>query len=432
MPAGSVCDVEVSGTEEVISLSGVLFGDVWLCSGQSNMEQSMANIMNATIEIANSAPYTNIRYMEVANSHSLESDDDVDVSLSIPWSDSSAATLKDMSAICYLFARNIQDMMQAEGDDPVPLGMVDSDWGGTPIESWSSQETLDVCDARAECTEEYPQRCDSRLWNAMINPLKRNAVKGFLWYQGESNGGVHRDIYNCTFPALIDSWRQEFSANSATAEDALFGFVQLAQWRPNQLANGIPVIRWHQTVDQGFVPNEQMSNVFMASSLDTYDPKQEGYPGGIHSRYKQIVAERLAVAGMNVAYGYTAPYIPTGPFPSSAVLDPQTMQLTITYDTTFSYNNQEISGFYVCTQRADLCDAIGNVALWAEIEKASVAQKDDRTITIDLDSYAGQNVLSVSYAWRETPVTEYLGLPIYGNQGFLLPSPPWKKTILMN
>ena len=179
--------------------------------------------------------------------------------------------------------------------------------------SWTNTEVLDACDVPAGpepcsicegCVGE--QFCYSVLWNAMINPLKRNFVKGFLWYQGETNGGYggylgfNRDYYQCTFPTMIDSWRYEFSLHSMTDEAAPFGFVQLASWRPDTIEASFPVIRWHQTADHGFVPNEEMENVFMAVSLDTYDDKED-YPGNLHTRYKQIVAERLAVAVLSIA-----------------------------------------------------------------------------------------------------------------------------------
>ena len=351
----------------MISLSDILYGDVWICSGQSNMEQNMGNIINSTEEIAASAKYDMIRYMVVANTASENLDDDADIKIQVPWSDSASPNLRSMSAVCYLFARNIQSMLVSEGGDLLPLGMVDSDWGGTRIEAWSSQDALDTCDVPQDsCDEDHAQNCHSRLWNSMMNPLKRNAVKGFLWYQGEANEGYNRDLYNCTFPAMIESWRQEFSQHSATSKTAPFGFVQLASWRPESLAAGVPVIRWHQTADVGVVPNDIMENVFMSSPLDTYDSK-EGYPGGIHPRYKQIVAERLAVAGMSVAYQYQAPYAPYGPVPSTSVFDQQKMTHVIYYDSPFTYTNTEISGFYACTNNAQECDQGGQVDTWQEI-----------------------------------------------------------------
>jgi sialate O-acetylesterase len=71
------------------------------------------------------------------------------------------------------------------------------------------------------------KNCNSYLWNAMINPLKRIQLKGFLWYQGESNGGYNRDLYQCSFPTMIDSWREEFTAHAGVPPLAPFGFVQV-------------------------------------------------------------------------------------------------------------------------------------------------------------------------------------------------------------
>jgi len=425
------CNVEVSGGGDVISLTNVLYGDVWICSGQSNMEQTMTNIMNASEEIEMSSSYKTIRYMVVKNAATSETSDTLDIELQVPWSDPSSPNLWGMSAVCFLFARNIQDMMQAEGDPVVPLGMVDSDWGGTPIEAWSTQETLDMCDIPTQnCNEESPQNCNSRLYNAMINPLKKNAVKGFLWYQGESNGNKNRDKYNCTFPAMIDSWRQEFSSNSATSKTAAFGFVQLASFKADSISAAFPVIRWHQTADMGLVPNDRMDNVFMASPLDTYDPK-EGYPGGIHPRYKQIVGERLAVAGMSVAYKYNEPYAPYGPFPSSFKIEVGDAIL-INYDSPIVYNeNAEISGFYVCTDTAEACDSGLTVSNWVEVAKEDVNMEDDHLISINMQKVdAPGATISLAHIWRETPVKEYLGLPLYGGEPFHLPSPPWKTTFI--
>ena len=165
---------------------------------------------------------------------------------------------------------------------------METDWGGTNIEAWSDPAALAECGAGGKCNEDAPQRCDSRLWNAMVEPLQRNSVAGFLWYQGESNSGMSngRDLYNCTFPAMVRSWRQHFSDNSATSPSAPFGFVQLAALAENSINAGFPVIRWHQTADMGYVPNSALPDVFMAVAMDTFDPK-EGYPGGIHPRQKQ-------------------------------------------------------------------------------------------------------------------------------------------------
>ena len=432
-PAGTVCELQVTDGSEDIVLRDIMHGDIWLCSGQSNMEQSMANIMNATEEIAASTGFTSIRFTVVQNAVSADPDPDMDVPLQQPWADSSdSAALSGMSAVCFLFARSLQEEWAALGQPPVPLGLVDSDWGGTPLEAWAPPGSLDTCGAGGDCcgcSDDYPNHCPARLYNAMIGPLTRVALKGFLWYQGEANTNMNnnRDLYNCTFPALIDSWRQEFSADSATAPDAPFGFVQLASWRPDSLDAGFPVIRWHQTADMGYVPNARMEKVFMASPLDTYDSK-EGYPGNIHTRYKQIVGERLALAGLHVAYGESA-FRPYGPLPAEVTLQEEKQQITVRYDYSIVFDNTEISGFYACNLEPWRCDDMTSLTRWVEVNKEAVTQVDEKTLTISVE-FSASKVFSLAYLWRETPVKSYLGLPVYGATHRSLPSPPWKKACL--
>ena len=264
----------------------------------------------------------------------------------------------------------------------------------------------------------------------MIHPLARVALKGFLWYQGEANAGFNRDIYNCTFPAMIDAWRELFSTNSNTAPDAPFGFVQLASWRPDNMDAGFPVIRWHLTADYGYVPNDRLQNVFMASPLDTYDDKG-GYPGGIHPRYKQIVGERLAIAGMDVAYGMSLSPSPYGPLPSDVALDSGNQLITVLYVDNIVYDNTEISGFYVCQDNPTNCDSTNRLDNWIEVPREAVSQVNSNTLSINLE-FNADVVFSLAYAWRETPVKRYLGLPVYADDVYSLPSPPWKMKCFDN
>ena len=118
-----------------------------------------------------------------------------------------------------------------EGITPPPIGLVSSEWGGSPIEAWSPPGVLDVCGDHLDHNLEKPHHNEHSLWNGMVNPLKWNTMKGFIWYQGErnSNQKYHRDKYQCTFPAMIEAWRQEFSQHSSTYSAAPFGFVQLGK-----------------------------------------------------------------------------------------------------------------------------------------------------------------------------------------------------------
>ena len=288
---GAVCDIQIVGGDEEVGLKKVLFGDVWFCSGQSNMALSMNRIENATEEIAASARYTDIRYSIVKRQAMPEEQDDA--ILVIPWSSPDDADhLAYMSATCFLFARYIYDQLG------VPIGLVDSAVGGTHIEAWSNTNALNECEIPNHIDEEHPNNSNSYLWNSMVAPFRRMTLKGFLWYQGESNMGYNQDKYNCTFPALIDTWREEFSARSSSQADSPFGFVQLSTIKFGTESLSFSHIRHHQTADYDFVPNQRMQNVFMAVAVDTYDEEN-----GIHPRYKQVIGERLGITGMNVAYG---------------------------------------------------------------------------------------------------------------------------------
>jgi len=423
-PAWTNCFIEMIGTD--LAIGDVLYGDLWICSGQSNMEMQMWAVYNSSEEIAYSSIYEDrIRYATVELQTLTEADDDFNQLMKYPWAPASdSKALQFMSAVCFLTGRSMFDAVD------VPMGLVASSWGGTPVEAWNPQETLDSCGVPDHVDEEYPQWTNTALWSGMINPLKRASVKGFLWYQGESNAAYNRDLYSCTFPGMISAWRTEFEQNSFTEAQAPFGFVQIAMWREGIMDNGFPVIRWHESADFGYVPNEKMPRVFMSVPLDTFDPK-EGYPGNIHPRNKQLASVRLAYAGLNIAYGLTD-YPTNGPFPVSAkTMTSQPGSLRVSFDQEVDYNmNAEVSGFYWCDNPdPNACDdSTNSVENWTEISLESVEIIGESTIQINgLNKETG----SLAYLWRETPVLETLGLPIYAKDKFRLPAAPWKMPVQM-
>lgn len=415
---GAVCTIEINlGCGGQISIKEVIFGDIYLCSGQSNMEFRMGSIYNATEEIDYSRSYTDIRFTKVNHGTAEKSDDTWDIDLAHPWSDSKSNNLNAFSAVCYLYARNIYDKLG------IPLGLIESNWGGTHIESWMSPGMLDACGIDQEqpnCNGDM-QNCNSRLYNKMIYPLRKTTLKGFLWYQGEANAGWQRDLYNCSFPMMIDGWRSIFSS---TAEKyPPFGFVQLSTVTYGKQDLSYPLIRWHQTADYGSTPNDREQNVFYAVSIDTFDE-----PNGVHPHYKQIVGERLAIAGMHVVYEDES-YPACGPrVKSSELLEGPILSLEYTQD--IIYNNDEISGFYYCCMEDYYeCDR-GNNKNWMELEKELVEKRNHKTMDIKVGELivCDMEVPHLAYLWRQTPIKNYLGAPIYANDAFGLPSPPWKMS----
>uniref|UniRef100_A0A2C9LRX1 Sialate O-acetylesterase domain-containing protein n=1 Tax=Biomphalaria glabrata TaxID=6526 RepID=A0A2C9LRX1_BIOGL len=241
----------------------------------------------AAQEIADAHNY-NIRVMTVGLTESSTPLYDL-AKISEPWSRANNSTVGHFSAVCWLFGKNIYRSRH------IPIGLVATSWGGTPIKAWSSPLALVHCGLHHEEEIEQPQSYteyvnkvgpedrhrlqgpgnSSVLWNSMIHPLLGMTIYGAIWYQGESDSsGVARDKYNCTFPTMIKDWRSNWNraSNGQTSNTFPFGFVQLAPNHPSPGPTaGFADIRWHQTVDRGDVPNPDMPNVFMAVAMDLPD-----------------------------------------------------------------------------------------------------------------------------------------------------------------
>ncbi|KAM8989232.1 sialate O-acetylesterase isoform 3-T3 [Ara ararauna] len=325
---------------ENVTLRDIYFGDVWLCSGQSNMVMTVLQITNASQELAAAAHYPYVRVFAAAPSRSDMELEDLE-HIDLPWSIPTAENLGHgnftyFSAVCWLLGRYLYEALR------YPVGLVEAAWGGTPIEAWSSPRALQACglleDMRSPAL--YPSisphqhfsgpQTPSVLWNAMIHPLLNMTLRGIAWYQGEANAFLHTDQYNCTFPALIDDWRRAFHAGSAGQTEPLlpFGFVQLSTYRRQSLQDSFARLRWHQTADVGVVPNARMPRTFMAVAMDLCD--EHSPYGSIHPQDKQNVAHRLQLGARAVAYGEKN-LVFQGPFPTRAVLEVTRALLNVTY-----------------------------------------------------------------------------------------------------
>merc|ERR1712223_219180 len=420
---GVTCDFTIyqEGSEDVV-LNDVIYGDVWVCSGQSNMQWNMGGIFNSDEEIAAMADYPNIRMYFVKLMTSDSPQDDLVAEQWTKWAQTSESNMvKLFSAVCVLTAKYMADQM---GKDKV-FGLIESNWGGTIIEAWMPQEPLDLCEINPNDNGD-PNNANrnSVLYNAMIHPLIRLSIKGALWYQGESNGGHNRDKYQCTFPAMINEWRNLWSTNTPTSNKFPFGFMQLSTWNANDKSPNFPVIRWHQTADEGFVPNSIMENVFMGVALDTYDAES-----GIHPRNKQLVTKRLATAGLNVAYGLTS-YPSNGPIADIFFFNPvdDIIQVGILYDKKFTWNPVETEGFYVCRLDGDFygdySQCNNRVGAWEKLPEGSIKSVTGQSISLTIPS----NSNGLAYLWETTPVLGTGALPMYADDEFGLPGAPWVRS----
>ncbi|NXU38090.1 SIAE acetylesterase, partial [Drymodes brunneopygia] len=378
---------------EKVTLQDIYFGDVWLCSGQSNMAMTVLQVANASQELAAAPRYPYVRIFAATPARSDVELEDLE-QIDLPWSIPTAAenlghgNFTYFSAVCWLLGRSLYEALGS------PIGLVEVAWGGTPIEAWSSRRVLQACGLPEDTgrgnrgTPELPghsacfnlkpaftsppqhlsgPQTPSVLWNAMIHPLLNMTLRGIAWYQGEppflcpgveqpppshqaltssslwgtgeANAFLHTDQYNCTFPALIADWRWAFHAGSAGQTELLlpFGFVQLSTYRRRSVDDSFARLRWHQTADLGLVPNARMPSTFMAVAMDLGD--EHSPYGSIHPRDKQSVAHRLLLGARAVAYGHKD-LVFQGPYPTRAILEVTRGLLNVTY-------SQEL----ICRQR---------------------------------------------------------------------------------
>lgn len=274
-------------------LVNVLFGDVWVCSGQSNMAFGIGGVNDSKTEIADEINFPFIRMYTVG--HRGISTPQIEATSFHKWGQPQTFA-GGFSAVCWFYGRDIYEKLTPKR----PIGLIDTNVGGTPVEHWSSPDALKLC---------FPKgHNDSLLWNGMVVPLLNCSIRGTIWYQGENNNG-NPTSYNCTFPTMIDDWRSKWYQSTSGNTDPTFpfGFAQLDSTgngptynHPKDrgdYAGGFAGLRWSQTAGYGYVPNPRMPKTFMAVILDTPNSG-----GGVHSPFKQPVGSRLARSGLSVAY----------------------------------------------------------------------------------------------------------------------------------
>lgn len=266
-------------------LKDVMLGEVWLCSGQSNMEWTpMSNINNAEAEIA-AANHPNIRFFHIPKRGATTPQNDCEAS----WATCTPDVMKKTSAVAYFFGRNLQK------DLNVPIGLIVSAWGGTPAEVWVPEDVV-LSDEKLKTV--IPQQTypwwpiePGVLYNQMIHPVIPFALAGTIWYQGESNQD-HAATYGVLMKTLIESWRKSFN------RDFPFYLVQIAPFTYDAADNGPAMVRECQEWVSRTVPG---TGLVVVSDLVS-DVKN------IHPTDKQNVGLRLA----NLAMGKTYNRIPTG------------------------------------------------------------------------------------------------------------------------
>lgn len=292
--AGGPYDISISDGK-VLKLENVLIGEVWVCSGQSNMQMSMRGFQNqpviGSLDAVVSSTNSNIRFFSVGMNASITPLDD----FKGKWNMCNPETTNDFSATAYFFGRMLQKTLN------VPVGLIHASWSSTTIQPWMNDEACKEFEfykaiKRDSVFSKSPPKVATTLFNAMINPMVGYGIRGAIWYQGESNKS-EPEAYQKLLPAMIKGWRSKWEQN-----DFPFYYVQIAPYGKNGVLPNGGFIREAQ-----FKASKAIPNIGMASLMDV------GEQYLIHPSNKEIAGKRLAYLALHQTYEIKgiSPYSPS-------------------------------------------------------------------------------------------------------------------------
>jgi len=410
LKAGGPMEMTVAG-QNMIKVANILVGEVWICSGQSNMAMSVKSSKDSDKEIAE-AKYPKIRLFKVANAAVAEPAQDVKGE----WVECGPETVGGFSAAGYFFGRDLLKALD------VPVGLIHTNWGGTPAEAWTSRATLEadpdlkvIVERQAQAIENFPKakenweanrekllakwKADAEkakaegkqaprqpgapgdprtspnspatLYNGMIAPLLPFGIRGAIWYQGESNAGRAYQ-YRKLFPAMIADWRKNWGEG-----DFPFLFVQLANFKP---AKAEPADSDWAELREAQTMTLSLPKTGMAVIIDI------GEANDIHPKNKQDVGHRLALAAEAIAYGKTIVY--SGPLYESMKVEGDKVRLKFKHvGGGLAAKGDKLTGFAVAGEDKKF--------VWAD------AKIDGDTVVVS--SKDVPKPVAVRYAWADNP-----------------------------
>ena len=270
---------------ETVMLNNVLIGEVWICSGQSNMEMQMKGFkqqpVEGTTEELLRCKDQELRLFTVKRHASLTPVDDV----TGHWDEANAASVRDFSATAYYFGRALRQTLG------VPVGLIVTSWGGSACEAWMQADWLRAFPkVQQTITEEdvkkLQQRCPTALYNGQLRPLIGYTMKGAIWYQGEDNVPRY-DFYAPLLARMVQGWRDDWKQG-----DFPFYYCQIAPYDYSLIGwKGSELLREQQMKAETMIPNARMAVLMDA-----------GLAYGIHPRKKRQAGERLALLALSNTY----------------------------------------------------------------------------------------------------------------------------------
>ncbi|MFA5818039.1 MAG: sialate O-acetylesterase [Bacteroidales bacterium] len=305
--AGGPYEVTISdGT--TLRLKNVMIGEVWICSGQSNMEMPMKGYINQPITGSNEAIATSsnpaIRLFTVKKATSLQPLDDFSGS----WKNCEPENVSEFSATAYYFGLMLYKVLK------VPIGLINTSWGGTRIEPWISEngfqkfDFIKLPDKNQQGT--LSQQTPTVLFNAMINPMVDYGIKGAIWYQGESNRN-EANQYVQLLPGMVENWRSVWSVGEFP-----FYYIQIAPFDYGPTGLNSAYLREAQLKASTAIPD-----IGMASIMDI------GEKDCIHPANKKAGSDRLAFFALAKTYGKTG-FASSGPILKEMTVAGSVVKLT--------------------------------------------------------------------------------------------------------
>lgn len=408
-PSGQAVAVKIEGTN-TITLENVVFGDVWICSGQSNMDFRLFNSLTGRDDIA-AADHPMIRLLKVPHQVAAQPQEDSNVK----WTVCTPQTVPTFSAVGYYFGRDLHAALD------VPIGLIHTAYGGTPVGAWMPSAAFEGNPAFAATLErgrayadQYPETLKkheaslarwekaaaqareqgkpeprkprapnpperhpalpSVLYNGMVHPLVPLGIKGAIWYQGENNAARAAE-YRLLLPAMIQGWRRNWGQG-----DFPFGIVQLANYmavddQPRQSA-------WAELREAQAISAATVANCGLAVTIDVGEAKD------IHPRNKHEVGRRLGLWALARVYGRDLAY-------SGPVFDRMTIQ-----DGSIRLTFQHAAGGLKARDGGDLV----GFAIAGEDRAFTWAQARIDGDSVLVSSPQVTQPVAVRYAWGNNPV----------------------------
>ena len=272
--------------QDYVQINNVMIGEVWICSGQSNMEMQMKGFkqqpVEGTTEELLRCRDQQLRLFTVKRHASLTPEDDV----TGHWDEATSASVRDFSATAYYFGRALRQTLG------VPVGLIVTSWGGSACEAWMQAEWLKAFPkVQQHITEDdvkkLQQRCPTALYNGQLHPLIGYTLRGAIWYQGEDNVPRY-DYYAPLMAAMVKGWRDVWKQGEFP-----FYYCQIAPYDYSLIEwSGSQLLREQQMKAETLIPNARMA-VLMDAGLEY----------GIHPRKKRQAGERLAILALSNTYG---------------------------------------------------------------------------------------------------------------------------------